>query len=214
MRLFRPAGLYWLARPSAKPLSHKFGFDRGNPIDRYWIEKFLTANKKLITGRCLEVTDSFYTIKFGLKVTKSDVLDINPKNKLATIHGDLKHLTTVKSNTYDCLILTHVLGLIDDVQAAACECHRILKPGGVLLFTSSCLGPILKEKVYWRFTPYSVKYIFGKYFRSKNIDIKTYGNVLAGQYFWVGMSQQDVNIADLEITDVRYPCIVTLVAIK
>src|SRR3972149_8901614 len=138
MRLFRPAGLYWLARPSAKPLSHKFGFDRGNPIDRYWIEKFLTANKKLITGRCLEVTDSFYTIKFGLKVTKSDVLDINPKNKLATIHGDLKHLTTVKSNTYDCLILTHVLGLIDDVQAAACECHRILKPGGVLLFTSSC----------------------------------------------------------------------------
>lgn len=33
-----------------EPLNRKFGFSRGTPIDRYYIEKWLQANKKLIKG--------------------------------------------------------------------------------------------------------------------------------------------------------------------
>ena len=202
----------WLVPASLKPLSSKFGFDRGTPIDRYWIESFIKENHRHIHGRVLEITDAYYTEKFGgIRVTRSDVLDINPKNKKANIHGDLRSLKQIKANTYTCIILTHVLGLIDDVHAAAKECYRILKPGGTLLFTSSCLGPILNEKVYWRFTPDSINYVF-KRFRKK--EIRTYGNILAGQAFWVGMAQEDLTSSQLSHNDPRFPVIVTLRATK
>lgn len=212
MRRLFPANNYWLARRSLQPLSSRFGFDRGSPIDRFWIEKFLSANSSHIRGRVLEITDDNYTRKYGgQKIRTSDVLDIDPGNRRANIHGDLKSLPGIKNNTYDCVILTHVLGLIDDVFAVSSEIHRILRPGGILLFTSSCLGPVLGEKIYWRFTPNSVNFIF-KNFRSRQV--KTYGNVLAGQAFWVGMAQQDLDPKELDYNDPRYPCIVTLKAVK
>lgn len=205
-----PASHYRLA-----PISSKFGFDRGTPIDRFWIDKFMDENKLYVKRRIMEITDSAYTVKYGEdRVVQSDILDINPKNKKANIHGDLRHLYSIKSNTYDCVILTHVLGLIDDIHSAASECYRILKPGGVLLFTSSCLGPVLGEQVYWRFTANSIHFLFGKYFKSNQMQIKTFGNAMSGQCFWVGMSQEDMDLKSLEYNDVRFPCIVTMRAIK
>jgi hypothetical protein len=38
-----------------EPISRLFGFDRGTPIDRYYIEKFLIEKKKDICGRLLEI---------------------------------------------------------------------------------------------------------------------------------------------------------------
>ncbi len=40
---------------------------------------------------------------------------------------------TASTRTYDCIILTQTLQLIDDLGAAIAECSRILRPGGVLL---------------------------------------------------------------------------------
>lgn len=216
-RIFNPSAKYFLATRSLEPLSSKFGFDRGVPIDRFWIEAFLEENHDFIHGRCLEVADASYINKFGgSRVSCSDVLDIDPNNKLANIHGDLRNLKSqIKPNTYDCIILTHVLGLIDDYLAALSECRRILKPGGALIFTGSCLGPILgREKVYWRFTPYSIRFVLEKLFRADRIKIKVYGNVLAGQCFWVGMAQQELNEEELKFYDFRYPCVVGAVAFK
>lgn len=215
VRQIKPKDKYWFATKSLKPLSHKFGFDRGTPIDRYWIEKFLKENRKYIKGVCLEISDNRYTRAFGEKsVTKSDILDINKKNKRANIHGDLRNLSKVISdNTYNTIILTHVLGQIDDFYAAISECKRILKPRGSLLGTSSCLSPTFDIKNnYWRFTTSSFKYIFSKYFKS--IYVKSYGNVLAGQYFWVGLAQEEIPRKTLEYHDPNFPCIVAIRATK
>ncbi len=215
-QVFKKSKRYFVPVRSLKPISRKFGFDRGVPIDRYWIESFLQANSHHIKGHVLEITDSKYTSKFGKGVILSDVLDIDKKNKKANIHGDLRNLKgIVKDNTYDCVILTHVLGLIDDCEAAISECYRILKPGGVVLFTSSCLGfGTPKEKIYWRFTRNSIRYLLEKYFNEKKTSVFTYGNVLAGQFFWVGMAQEDLSVAELEFNDPNYPCIVTAVSKK
>jgi hypothetical protein len=48
-----------------KPLSRRFGFDRGGPVDRVYIEDFLDKNSLHIKGRVLEVADNNYTLKFG-----------------------------------------------------------------------------------------------------------------------------------------------------
>lgn len=211
----RPNSKYFLATRQLIPLSDKFGFDRGTPIDRYWIESFLNKNKDDIQGVCLEVTDNKYLIQFGKeKVTKMDILDINKNNRKATIYADIKKLSqTVKKNTYDCIVLTHVLGLIDDFDKAIEQCYEILKKGGVLLATSSCFSPTYDQNSnYWRFTVTGAKYAFSKYF--KNLYVESYGNVLAGQCFWVGMSQEELSKEELEYNDPRYPCIVAIRAIK
>lgn len=200
----------------ARPLSTKFGFDRGTPIDRYWIESFLEKNKNFIKGSVLEITDPFYTKKYGGdKVIKSDVLDIDISNKKANIKGDLRDLKKViPSDTYDCIILTHVLGLVDDYASAIKEMKRILKSGGVILYTGSCLGPILGEEVYWRFTPNSVRYIFETHFKPRKITVTAFGNVLSGEAFWVGMAQEDLSESELKYNDPKFPCAVGAVITK
>src|ERR1044071_606160 len=57
------------------PISREFGLDRGQPIDRYYVEDFLERNAADIRGRVLEVGDDRYTRKFGGgRVSRSDVL--------------------------------------------------------------------------------------------------------------------------------------------
>src|SRR5947208_3646362 len=50
---------------SVRPISFYFGFDRGTPIDRYYIEKFLSTQATHIRGRVLEVGDDSYSRRFG-----------------------------------------------------------------------------------------------------------------------------------------------------
>ncbi len=216
-RGLNPRKSYYLAKKNVKPISGKFGFDRGRPIDRFFIENFMEMSKKYVKGRILEITDNNYSLKYGEeRVAKVDVLDINPKNKKANIIGDLRNLKAqVKSNTYDTIILTHVLGLIDDIGAVLTECNRILKPGGTLLFTGSSLGPVLENnEVYWRFTENSVKYIMKRYFKPKKLYVKSYGNALVGQAFFVGMAQEDLTDKELSYEDKRFPCVVSAIVIK
>ena len=65
-----------------------------------------------------------------------DVLDIDLANPRATIIGDLRAVEQVTSQTYDCIILTQTLHVIDDMPAVVRECERLLKPGGVLLLST------------------------------------------------------------------------------
>ena len=48
-----------------RPISPNFGFDRGKPLDRRYIEDFLSHNAQDIRGHVLEVADNAYTLKFG-----------------------------------------------------------------------------------------------------------------------------------------------------
>src|SRR6478735_5047329 len=50
-----------------EPVSVDFGFDRGLPIDRYFVEGFLARNASRIRGRVLEIGDNEYTLRFGGK---------------------------------------------------------------------------------------------------------------------------------------------------
>jgi hypothetical protein len=47
------------------PFSTQFGYDRGGPLDRYYIENFLDENSFKVKGRALEIGDNEYTLKYG-----------------------------------------------------------------------------------------------------------------------------------------------------
>src|ERR1700731_751341 len=71
------------------PFSSHFGFDRGTPVDRYYLERFLADNAIHIRGRVLEFGDNRYTAHFGgARVSRSDVFDVDTTNTHASFIGD------------------------------------------------------------------------------------------------------------------------------
>lgn len=217
-RLLKPVFFYFLSH-NTEPLSNYHGFDRGAPLDRFYIENFLEQNKELIKGTCLELLNNDYTIRYGGEnIIKGDVLDIDSKNKNATIIEDLRSLKKVADETYDCIILTQVLQFIDNVPAAVSECYRVLKPSGVLLATLPSLSRIDPisgvDGDYWRFTVASAKYLFANKFITEQLEIKSWGNVRSGLYFYAGLAQEDTSIKILKKNDLNFPLIITVKAIK
>ena len=89
------------------PFSKKFGFDRGGPVDRYYIENFLEAESEVFKGQVLEIADNAYTTKYGGdKVTKSEVLHLDEGAAGATYVADLSMANHLPSDHFDCIILT------------------------------------------------------------------------------------------------------------
>ncbi len=212
-RLRRPAWLGTLRQ--TRPLSDAWGYDRGTPVDRYYIEQFLDAHRADIRGRVLEIKDSSYTDQFGVGVERADILDISADNPRATLIADLTQGQGIPSNLFDCFILTQTLQFIYDTRAALENAHRILKPGGVLLATLPALSKLDRRLTdYWRFTPASCALLFGEVFGRDQVTVQSYGNVLSGVGFLTGMATEEFKREELAVRDERFPLIVGVRAVK
>lgn len=201
------------------PISQQFGYDRGRPIDRYYIEGFLERHKADIQGRVLEIGDNTYTQAFGgPSVTTSDVLHIVEGNPHATIVGDLTCAAHIPSDTFDCIILTQTLDLIYDVRAALRTVYRILKPGGVVLATVPGISPIghdeWTESLCWNFTAVSTRRLFGETFPPSNVQVEAFGNVLVATAFLYGLAVEDLHEEELDFRDRGYDLLMTVRATK
>jgi len=212
-RLFRPRQLYLLSG-STRPLSAVYGYDRGTPIDRFYIESFLHLNSSNIKGRCLEIRNNDYTLRFGgQKVTVSDILDVDPKNHQATITADLQSMPQVPDDSYDCIILTQVLQYMREPRKAAHECRRILRRDGILLITLPALGRVDPEAGldgdYWRFTRASASSLFDGF---SYVEIESYGNVRTAMLYLIGAAQEDIPRRLLTSHDPWFPVIISIAA--
>lgn len=204
----------------AEPISRVFGLDRGTPIDRYYVERFLGENSALIKGHVLEIADGTYTKRFGgAAVVRSDVLHLTGESSQATIVGDLTDIPQIADNTFDCIILTQTLQFIFDVHLAVSEVHRILKPGGCVLATATGISQISRYDAdrwgdYWRFTAQSARKVFESAFEPGSIDLRTYGNVLAATAFLEGLAASELSRAELDTLDADYQVVIALRATK
>lgn len=201
------------------PLSACYGFDRGKPIDRYYIEKFLEKNKADIRGSVLEIKDRSYTRRFGRgKVNQSDVLDIDHSNKKATIYTDLRDTEALPKNKYDCIILTQTLNFIDDYDTVISSVYRMLKENGIFLCTLPSVSRIDynfgENGDFWRFTKASAQYVFKKHFTEKKLQVHTYGNVFVNICFLEGISVEEIDSKELNYYDKYFPLIVCIRAVK
>lgn len=201
------------------PLSYHFGYDRGQPIDRYYIEHFLDCFSQDIRGRVLEIGDRTYTARFGgERVTTSDVLHVSADNPQATFIGDLTDADHVPSGIFDCIILTQTLHLIYDVRQAIRTLYRILKPGGVLLATVPGITQISsdrwKSSWYWSFTTLSAQRMFSELFPPGNVSVQAYGNVLAAASFLYGVASQELGPKALDWHDPHYELLITVRAAR
>ena len=199
------------------PVSRRYGMERGQPVDRYYIEGFLDQHRQCIRGVCLEIRDNCYTLRFGGDaVTRSDVLDINTSNTNANICGDLRKLPHVTSDTYDCIILTQVLQYIDQSPRAVCEAYRILKPRGTLLLTVPAISALDERDPsdLWRFTPNSARHLLEQHFPPASVVVQPYGNLLTSVAMLMGLAQEDLRKVHLDYFDAAYSCVIAARATK
>ncbi len=212
-----PAG--FLPLP-ARPASRKFAFDRGTPIDRFLIERFLEAHSADIQGRVLEVADRGYTSQFGGKrVTRSDVLHAVAGNPEATIVGDLATGRGLPWGAFDCLILTQTLHVIYDIHAAVNNIHRMLKPGGTALVTIPGISQISRYDAdrwgdFWRMTPGSAERLFTEAFAARGVDVESHGNVRLAAAYLYGLAVEEIPPSALTEQDRDYPLLICIRAVK
>lgn len=194
---------------SLSPLSKVFGFDRGTPVDRLYIAQFLASHASDIRGRVLEVADDGYSRRFGgERITRQDVLNIEPGHPQVTIVGDLADPATLPADTFDCIILTQTLQLVFDLDSAFRNLRGALRPGGVLLLTVPAIGPLCadqwQDSFYWSFTPNSVARLLEAHFEPSKVEVSTYGNLYAATAFLHGAAAEEVDRRKLGPVDPGY----------
>ena len=209
-----------ISRDVPQPVSRVFGFDRGTPIYRYYIERFLDQNKSDIQGCVMEVGSASYTKRFGgSRVDKIDVLHATSGNPHATLVGDLATGSGIPDHAFDCIVLTQVLPFVFDIFGAVKTCHRALRPGGVVLATVPGISQISRYDMdrwgdFWRFTDLSARRLFEEAFGPENVTTETAGNVTVATQFLQGVALEELPAHELDAVDPDYQVIITIRARK
>ena len=199
--------------PGLEPVSRQFGFDRGKPIDRWYIERFLAQHRADVRGAVLEVAESTYTQWYGDgQVTRSDVLH-HTGNEDSTIVGDLTTGDGLPAAAYDCFICTQTLPFIYDVAAAVRGIAAVLKPGGVALATVPGMSQVSRDDKrdwgdWWRFTSQGTERLFREAF--DEVAVEAHGNVLSAAAFLYAYAAEEVGERELAYRDPEYELLITV----
>jgi SAM-dependent methyltransferase len=213
----RPPDLGDLRRVT--PIDPNWGYERGTPIDRVYVERFVARHAADIRGRVLEIAAPDYTSRYGSGVERSDILMARDGNPQATIVGDLADAPHIADDTFDCAIVTQTLQFIYDVRGALATLHRILAPGGVLLATAPGLTKISRIEdeefgEWWHYTGRSLRRLAEEAFPAGSVEVESYGNVLAASGFLYGLAASDLKPDELDAHDRFYEVVIGLRARK
>ncbi|HEX5582450.1 class I SAM-dependent methyltransferase [Gaiella sp.] len=229
-RRLRPVRAAWVDRRRRRPpklgdlrrttpIDPNWGFERGTPIDRVYVEEFVGSHAADVRGRVLEIAAPDYTTRFGRDVERVDILMATEGNPQATIVGDLTDAPQIPSDSFDCAIVTQTLQFVYDVRAALATLHRVLAPGGVLLATAPGLTKISPPEdeqfgEWWHFTGRSGRRLAEEAFGPGNVEVRSYGNVLSAAGFLYGLAASDLKAEELAAHDPLYEVIVGVRAVK
>lgn len=200
------------------PVSRRCGHERGTPIDRYYIEKFLDLNKKYIKDRVMEVADDRYTLRYHENIKEALMMHVEGWGKNVE-KIDLENGDGVSGHvgSIDCFICTQTIQMIYDMRAAVKNIFRMLKPGGTALITIAGIAGISLYDYhnwgeYWRATPKALRSLMEEAFEKDKIEISCYGNVKTTIAFLYGLCTEDLKDGDLAYDDGQFPMLIGCVA--
>ncbi len=209
-----------VAQMGTKPLSRQFGTERGTPVDRYYIEKFLEEYKHLVKGEVLEIEDNTYSLRYGgEQLTHSIVMDVGNHGEGVTFNGNLETGEGIQNELADCFILTQTLMYLFDLKSAAHNIGRLLKRGGTALVTCSGISQNSRRCMddygcCFNFNVDALRKMFSSEPDLKVIEAGSYGNVKTVMAHISGLCREDLDISDFQENDKYYPLIVYAVVKK
>ena len=195
-----------------RPVDAYFGRKRGEPVDRYYIEKFLDGHKQFIYGKCLEIAEDTYTRQFGEgRVTDSMMLHVEGWGN-NVVKGNLETGEGIAAESFDTMIITQTLMFIYDVGSAVKHIFKGLKKGGSALITVSGISQIARYDddnwgMFHSFYMSGLKRLFYPVFGEKNVEIVHYGNVKTAMTFLYGAAREELSEEDFNASDPDYPVI-------
>ena len=195
------------------PLSGTFGFERGTPVDRYYLHRFLDDHRALITGDVLEVQTNSYTKRFGHDLGRTDSFDIVPLFN-PTYLIDLGHSERVLPEAaYDCVLLPQTLPHLRELDLCLSQAMRVVRPGGVILASAGCLIPLTGDMPdYWRLSPDGWREKLASAW--PGAEVNGHGNCLSAVAAQLGLALEELSDAELAVHDPRYPVVTTIVCRK
>lgn len=195
---------------SGRPLCRHYGYTRGTPIDRFYIERFLEEHRGDIRGHVLEIGDDSYSKRFGGdRIDKQDILRLRPGDPHTTIVGDLTQPGVLAHDTFDCIILTQTLQFIFDTAAALRQVRQALRPGGVALITVPGISAIDRgewgDSWCWSFSSRALEQLLLQSFDHDRVAVSSFGNLFAATAFLHGAAVEEVSRSKLRRLDKAYP---------
>jgi hypothetical protein len=203
-----------------KPVSTTWGFDRGTPIDRFYIDRFMRAHACDVRGRVLEIANPEMTLRYGgTLVTRSDVLHPVAAPPPVTLVGDLASGDGLPGAAFDCAIVTQTMLFVYDVRPVIRTLHNILASGGVALVTVPGITKISREDMdqwgqFWSFTTASVRRLFEEVFPAARVQVGVEGNVLAATAFLHGIAAEELSADELLFRDPDFEVLISVRAQK
>jgi SAM-dependent methyltransferase len=80
------------------------------------------------------------------------------QSPLVTLRADARELP-FPANVFDLVFCTQVLEYVAEPSEPVREIHRVLKPGGIALFSFAAFYPRIAEDDYWRFAPAGFRHL-------------------------------------------------------
>lgn len=203
-----------------EPVSRQFGTERGTPVDRHYIEKFLEAHKSLIKGDVLEIEDNAYSLKYGEgRLARSIVMDAGSSGNGIDFNANLESGEGIRDGIADCFILTQTLMYIYDLKSAARNIGRLLKKGGTALITCSGISQNSRRCMddygcFFNFNADALRKMFGREHGMEVIEAGSYGNAKTVIAHIGGLCSEDLEPEDFDANDRYYPLIVYAVVRK
>lgn len=194
------------------PLSRKWGGDRGTPVDRWYIERFLEANADAVHGTVGEIGEDLYASRIGGdRLTALEILDVDAGNPRATRLIDLGRPESMPESILDTFIGTQVLQLVQDQAVAVQAIHRCLRPGGTALLTVPGISKIYRSRVdgvsdRWRYTAEGARALFAT--RFEDVAVGASGNVLSATAFLHGLAAEELSVDELTPDDEEFQLVI------
>lgn len=207
-----------IALPS-REIDADWGYRRGTPIGRIYIEQFLEKYKLNIKGDIMEIAETTYSKQFSNPQYTSSYTAIHVDDVEGCRKANLETGEGLHDKEFDTMIITQTLAYIYDLRSVVSNIFKSLKNDGYCLVTVTDIGhmgAIETESygAYWGFHRDGISRLFAEAFGEENICTETYGNLKAIVAQLYGLAAEDMDNKCLYYNDSRYPMIIGIVAHK
>ncbi|MBW4635650.1 MAG: class I SAM-dependent methyltransferase [Iphinoe sp. HA4291-MV1] len=195
------------------PICPLFGFTRGTPIDRYYLDKFIGEIREQVAGNVLEVGGVLRNreVYQFYNATEYQTLDIFASSGV-TLVGDVHDPETIRPESLDAVVIFNVLEHCHNPWVVVKNIYSWLKVGGQCF----CMVPSAQKLHdvpgdYWRPLPDGMKQLFQDFSQQK---LHVYGNPLTVVASFMGISAEELSLQELDDFHPDYPVATCMIAMK
>ena len=199
---------WWGNLRRVKPFSNDFGWDRGTPVDRYYVDRFFERHRDDITGDVLEIDQNIYTHRYGHDLRTVHSVDIAPESEPMFL-CDMAHSEDIlPSEAYDCFLLPCTLQHFRELELCLRNVLRVVKPGGVILANAAGLFRLDQVGLdFWRPTPDGWRELLKRVWPDCEVVVESEGNCLAIVAINLGLALEELRPEELDYYDARFPIV-------